>query len=856
MQNLQVIKVSIHNMVEFVLRSGSINSGYMSSNRAVEGTILHQKLQNRHKIEAEKSGLTYKGEVSLKHSFTYKQYQYEAEGRADGLITGGKLVVIEEIKSSLRPVEQIKNDPNHWHWAQAKCYGYIYSHLNNITKAAIRLTYGHLESEDSVSFNLEMSFSELEEFFFSIIERYHQFSEMEVNRITQRNETINQLNFPFGEFRKGQRELCVSIYASVKQGKKLFAQAPTGTGKTISALFPSIKALPTFGEKIFYCTAKTITRQVAEDTMRTMINVGLIIRTVTLTAKDKICFMPARLCNPFDCQYANGHFDRVNEALLDITVNETLISRALIIEYAQKHLVCPFEYMMDTTMFCDVIICDYNHVYDPKAKLKRFFSNGGDYIILNDEAHNLVDRSRDMFSAIVSRDELTELRQLFGKKTAIYKDIGKILKYFRECAKRCPPLMPERRQRATNHQRHPGLDPGSPQLHLSQEIAGQARNDVINDIASYKREALSHAYTQKEIPTELCNILKGLASRLDEWLAEPRNEIVDQILSTYFSISDFLRVSELYDNHYITYIETGEKTAFYIKLFCIDPSKMLAEANKKSLAVVFFSATLAPLEYFRNVLGGEDGDFTLRLSSPYPQENLCLMIDTRISTKFKFRELSFEPIAERIYNMIQVRTGNYLVFFSSYAYMNKITEIFSERFPMINILIQSPDMDEASRETFLSQFTPESTETLLAFAVLGGIFSEGVDLKAERLIGVIVVGVGLPMITEERNVIQNYYDREMGRGFEYAYLFPGMNKVMQAVGRVIRSETDRGIALLIDSRFGDGDYRCTFPNEWSHARYIKGPKEMAEVLNDFWDVGIGEGDHPVASRHPSDGGEF
>jgi len=783
MQNLQVIKISIRNMVEFLLRGGSINSGYMSSNRAVEGTILHQKLQNRHKIEAEKSGLTYKSEVSLKHSFTYKQYQYEAEGRADGLVTGGKLAVIEEIKSSLRPVEQIQNDPNHWHWAQAKCYGYIYSHLNNITNTEIRLTYGHLESEESVSFTQEMSFSELETFFFSIIERYHQFSEMEVNRITQRNETIKQLNFPFGEFRKGQRELCVSVYASVKQGKKLFAQAPTGTGKTVSALFPSIKALPTFAEKIFYCTAKTITRQVAEDTIHAMIKAGLIIRTVTLTAKDKICFMPARLCNPFECEYANGHFDRVNEALLDIIINETLINRALIIEYAQKHLVCPFEYMMDTTLFCDVIICDYNHVYDPKAKLKRFFSNKGDYIILNDEAHNLIDRSREMFSATASRDELTETRRLFGKKTAIYKDIGKALKYFRESA---------------------------------------------------KSEAPNGAYTQKEMPVELCTILKGLASRLDEWLAEPKNEIVDQILSTYFCISDFLRVSELYDDHYITYIETGEKTAFHIKLFCIDPSKMLAEANKKSLAVVFFSATLTPLEYFRDVLGGEDSDFTLRLSSPYPQDNLCLMIDTKISTKFKFRELSFEPITDRIYKMIEMRTGNYLVFFSSYAYMNKVAEIFQERYPKINILIQAPDMDEASRESFLSQFIPESAETMLAFAVLGGVFSEGVDLKAERLIGVIVVGVGLPMITEERNVIQNYYNREMGRGFEYAYLFPGMNKVMQAVGRVIRSETDRGIALLIDSRFADGEYRCTFPNEWSHARYIKGPKEMTEVLKDFW----------------------
>jgi Rad3-related DNA helicase len=261
---------------------------------------------------------------------------------------------------------------------------------------------------------------------------------------------------------------------------------------------------------------------------------------------------------------------------------------------------------------------------------------------------------------------------------------------------------------------------------------------------------------------------------------------------------------------------------------------MLAEANKKSMAVVFFSATLAPLEYFRNVLGGGDEDFLLRLSSPYPQDNLCLMIDSRISTKFKFRELSFEPIIERIYKTIQMRTGNYLAFFSSYAYMNNVIEIFCERYPKINVLVQTPDMDEASRESFLSQFTSNSTETLLAFAVLGGVFSEGVDLKADRLIGVIVVGVGLPMITEERNVVQNYYSKEMGKGFEYAYQFPGMNKVMQAVGRVIRCETDIGIALLIDNRFASSEYKTLFPKEWSHARYIRGSSEIEDILENFW----------------------
>ena len=780
------IKMSVRGIVEFVLRNGSITSGYISSSRAAEGTILHQKIQKQRKIEAQNEGLAYKSEVSLKMDVTYNAYKYEFEGRADGVITGGPRVIIEEIKSTLKPVEQIENDPEHWHWAQAKCYGYLYCRLNGEKDLSIRLTYGHLESGESVSFTQEMAFPELESFFFSIMERYHRFADMEIMRIEERNITAGLLAFPFGAFREGQRELCVSVYAAIRQKRRLFAQAPTGTGKTISALFPSVKALGQFADKIFYCTAKTVTRQVAEDTVRLMLESGLRIRTVTLTAKDKLCFLPARLCNPLGCDYANGHFDRVNNAILDIIANETLIDRQVIELYARRHMVCPFEFMLDVTLFCDVIICDYNHVYDPKAKLKRYFTDGGKFILLNDEAHNLVDRSRDMFSASLSLEELKEARKLFGKKTekAIHAGIGKVIKFFRECA---------------------------------------------------KAETPDNAYTQKELPKELCGLLDSLAVKLDEWLAEPKNEIAEQVLNFYFDITGFLRISDLYDKHYVTYIETGDTTAFLIKLFCIDPSKLLEEETKKTVSAIFFSATLTPLNYFRNILGGADNDYTLRLRSPFPQGNLCLMIDSRISTKFKVREHSYEPVAERIYNMVSAQKGNYLAFFSSYAYMNEVSEVFQSVHPEITTMVQSPDMDEASRELFLRRFTPENENTMLAFAVLGGVFSEGVDLKAERLIGVIVVGVGLPMITGERNVISEYYSRLTGMGFEYAYVYPGMNKVMQAVGRVIRSETDRGAALLIDSRYAADDYKSLFPGEWSHARLLAGPKDMADTLGNFWE---------------------
>jgi len=777
--------MSVRGIVEFILRSGSITTGYVSSGRASEGTALHQKIQAQRKKEAQNEGLAYRSEVSLKMDITYNEYRYEMEGRADGVITGGPQTVIEEIKSTQTPVDRIENNPDHWHWAQAKCYGYLYCRLNGEKNISIRLTYGHLETAESVSFTLETDITALEAFFFSILDRYHLFAELEVTRVNERNETAARLRFPFGAFRQGQREFCVSVFAAVKQKRRLFAQAPTGTGKTVSALFPSVKALGAYADKIFYCTAKTITRQVAEETTRLMINAGLRIRAVTLTAKDKLCFQPVRLCDPAGCEYANGHFDRVNEALLDIIANETLIDRPVVEAYARKHMVCPFEFMLDVTLFCDIIICDYNHVYDPRAKLKRYFTDGGRFILLNDEAHNLVDRRREMFSAPLSLEELKAARKLFDKKDNkdIYDGIGKAIQYFKSCA---------------------------------------------------NAETPNGAYTQTALPEQLCEILESLAEELDGWLADPKNETADQVLEFYFTVTAFLRIAELFDKHYVTYIETGDLTAYVIKLFCVDPSMLLRDETKKSTSAIFFSATLTPLEYFRNILGGDEKDYTLRLRSPFPQHNLCLMIDGRISTKYKFRESSFEPVAERIFKMVSARKGNYLAFFTSYAYMNEVIEIFRSNHPEVTTIVQSPDMDEVSKESFLLRFDPDNGETMLAFAVLGGVFSEGVDLKAERLIGVVVVGVGLPMITEERNVISAYYSRLMGAGFEYAYVYPGMNKVMQAVGRVIRSDTDRGAVLLIDTRYTISDYRNLFPFEWSHARLLAGPNDMTKILETFW----------------------
>jgi len=800
-------------MVEFILRAGSISPGWMSANRAAEGIRAHQKVQKLRKAEAKARGGVYTPECALKMSFERGGFAFELEGRADGIeenindIAGQavprlpRLSRIEEIKSTYSPLRELDIDPEHWHWAQLKCYAYMYCKANDMEKAALRLTYARVDTDEIRAFDEECAFETLEAFFFDLIDMYLAFARADAKRIAERNETGRALEFPFGGYRSGQREMCVAVYAAAKQGKRLYAQAPTGVGKTISALFPSVKALVEgHAEKIFYMTAKALTRKAAEYALGIMAEKGLRIRAVTLTAKDKICPYEVRECAPEACERANGHFDRVNRAVLDMTMNETLITRETVEKYALRHNVCPFEFQLDASMFCDVVVCDYNHVYDPRTKLKRFFVDGGKFILLNDEAHNLVDRARDMFSASLSKRDFSAVAKGLsaqGKKSGLYKAVAAINKYFRQRFKE----------------------------------AGEAEGAGVNTIVA----------VSKSLPDGLCALLDEFLAEADTWLKinefSPMNEAV---LELFFQANDFIRVSEGFDERYVTYVEKNAKDReLRVKLYCLDPSRLLNRELKKSRAAVFFSATLTPLAYFRDVLGGEDGDFLLKLASPYDRENLCVLIDRRISAKLKNRESSYGPVAERIYEMAAAKPGNYFAFFPSYAYLSAVYEVFTAKYPQIQAKIQTQDMSEEERDAFLEDFGEknkrlETGTSFVAFAVMGGVFSEGIDLKGERLIGAAVVGVGLPLISPERDVLSEYYQNAGGTGFSYAYLYPGMNKVLQAAGRVIRSETDRGVLLLLDERFLREDYQGLFPWEWGHFGTVWKSGDVGERLREFW----------------------
>lgn len=770
------IKISVRNLIEFVLREGDIDNSFRSNIAALEGTKAHQKVQKSY-------GQEYNAEYTLKHSIEFDDYTLVLEGRADGIFILPDEIIIDEIKSTTKNLEDIEENYREIHWAQAMCYGYIYSIQNGLSKINIQLTYFHIETEEKKIFKRTYTIGELDKFLYFIVEKYIEWFSITFNWENTRDESISELSFPFSEYRKGQRELAVATYKTIEERKNLFVQAPTGIGKTMSTLFPALKAIGQgYASKIFYLTAKTITREVPKNSMDMITSKGLKAKTIVLTAKDKICLNHVVKCNPRDCIYAKGHFDRVNNAIMDIFENENLMTRDIIIEYSKKHNVCPFEFALDVCLWADVIICDYNYIFDPQVYLRRFFDvAAGNYIFLVDEAHNLVDRSREMFSCEINKNNFVEVKDVFrGINPKISKGLNKCTSIFNR-------------------------------IKENFNIDGE--------------------YYQREDITDFYYPIKSLITLIEPWLIEEKNnEDYENVLELYFNLISFIKISELYDDHYVTSIqEVGDN--LILKLYCVDPSYLLKECLKRARASILFSATLTPLEYYMDLLGGGVEDYHIKLSSPFPSENLSLLVGDSISTKYKDRERTYDDIVEYITNLVNSKRGNYLVFFPSYVYMNQVYSLFIGKNPNSNVVIQDSQMTENEREGFLKNFDGEE---VIAFAVLGGIFSEGIDLIGEKLIGAVIIGVGLPMICFERDIIKDYFNHNGVAGFEYAYVYPGMNKVLQAAGRVIRSEKDKGTILIIDDRFKTFRYKKLFPREWSHYVSIKNSQQLTNIQNEFW----------------------
>ena len=778
------MRLSVRELVEFVLRDGDIDNRNADPERMAEGSRIHRRIQRE-------QGDCYEAEVSLSLTVDYEGITYTVEGRADGILTTGEGVLVDEIKTTALPLEEIDGE-NRVHWGQVLCYAYMVARQRSLPRLEVQLTYCRRETGEIRRFVRPYAFEQLETFFQDLLFQYRMWAEMQEEWDGIRDASIRDLPFPFSSYRPGQRQLAAAVYRTVRDEGRLLCQAPTGIGKTISTLYPAVKALGEgYTEKLFYLTAKTITRQATMDACEKMAAQGLRLRTIVLTAKDKICFCRDAdgnrngECNPDGCPYAKGHFSRVNDALYDLLGRCDLYSRAAVEACAREHRVCPFELQLDATLWCDCIVGDYNYLFDPQVYLRRFFDvPQGAYTFLIDEAHNLVDRAREMYSASLSKSTAWAVKKALHKKEALTRALAALNKAF---------------------------------------------------LALREGDTEERTVTREAAADTLLSPLNQVADETALWLkTHPGAPEEDAVLSLYFDVLRYLKVAELYDGHYRTLL-TFAKGDITARQFCVDPSALLSGCLSKGRSAVFFSATLTPLPYYRELLGAGEEAQTLLLPSPFPRGNLCLLIGDRVSTRFQDRTGSVEPVARMIGAAIEAKAGNYMVFFPSYAYMREVYEAFSALYPDQQTVLQAPNMKEAEREAFLEQFEARPQASILGFCVLGGIYSEGIDLKGDRLIGSIIVGVGLPQINPEQEVIRAYFEGRNHMGFAYAYQIPGMNKVHQAAGRVIRDDTDRGLVLLIDDRFTTFSYRRLLPDHWNGFQVVRTPSAVSSRIRSFWE---------------------
>ncbi len=760
-------------------RRGDINFRFSAKSSAIEGIRGHQRVQ-------QSRGEGYLAEYPVSIALKTSGMDLEVGGRIDGcwFDSARGLLCIEEIKTLRVEVEDIPEGVLDSYWHQAQLYGYIVGTQIGAEKLILRLCLYHLDKKTETVLERVSDLKELAAIFFDTVGFFSTILGRRQKWVADRNASMRDLAFPYGKFRSGQRDLAVSVYRAVADNRQLIIEAPTGIGKTMATLYPSIKAMESSGtSRMFYLSAKTSTQALAQIALKDLTVAGGSLRSIVITAKEKICFSPGQPCHPDHCEYAKGYYDKVQDTIDTMLGEAEHFDRSAVELAARRDRVCPFELGLDLSRSCDAIIADYNYVFDPVVYLRRFFdSKNRDSIALVDEAHNLVDRGRDMFSAEVNKES--------------YLAIAKI------CQHSAPAVMKAARK-------------------VTRAFLGYKKR--------YEIEFKEHGYiTGYEIPEAVVSAMQTFCSSAEE---ELRNEVYgsfrDELLSCYFDTLRFLRTAENFDADYAVLFQHQSKK-HYLKLYCMDPSRQLGEGFDRLASTICFSATMQPSEYFRRMLGASDVANWYRLPSPFSPTNLQVNLAEYVDTSYKGRNQSLTDLVDLVQCVITAKPGNYLVFFPSYDYLQSAVHLFEKRFPQIAIRVQQRKMSDEERQEFLSAFEDESE--VCGFAVMGGAFSEGIDLKGNRLIGAVVVGVGLPQIGVERDLIRDHFPEA---GFEYAYQYPGLVRVLQTAGRVIRDDADRGIICLVDTRYRERRYLDLLPSEWE-PRCCKNTSEVAVNLDSFW----------------------
>lgn len=770
------LNLSVHQLVDFLLRRGDIDNRVYNKTTMQEGSRIHAIYQS-------KQGPTYLSEHVLGETFFVDEFSVHLDGRADGIIIGKNLSIIDEIKSTIDDLEHFHQDQEEWHLGQAKCYALMYAHEANLNKIGIRLTYLSQNDNSKKIYNYYFSTTELEKDVTSLIKRYLNFYKFIFHRTEERNLSCKNLHFPYKDFRPNQKKLAKYAYSIAKNGGTLFVEAPTGTGKTISMLYPYVKSFALEqNEKIFYLTAKNPGKLAAFKAIEDMKEKGLKTTEILITAKDKICFNPGASCNPDECPYAKDYYSKVNEVLVNSLINNSVFTADRIIEIAKDNDLCPFEFELDLSLFCDIIICDYNYMFDPLVHMQRYFDEDcSRFIVLVDEAHNLLERGRDMYSATIDSYYIylvkKQLKNIPLKK--IKSSLNKVHKLFKEF------------------------------------IEFDNSEIILNSLDENMFNAISKLYFA----------MQDINKNHHEYVSEEFKEL-------FFEINRFLRIYDLFSTNFVLYVTKTDSKKIKLNLYCLDPSSLLKETFEKVRSRIVFSATLSPLEYYVEMLGGNNNDPVLTLSSPFDPNNLKVIVAPTISVKYRRRDESYASVAQYIKSFISSKIGNYLVYFPSYKYLENILQYLN--LDKIEIVIQKKDMNDIDKAEFLSHFVLSPNHITVGLAILGGAFSEGIDLVEDRLIGVVVVGVGIPQLCFERDAIKHYFDEKETSGYLYSYINPGINRIMQAVGRLIRSENDRGAALLIDDRYLNKTYVNLFSKTWNNYQVALNQNDIIEILNEFW----------------------
>jgi len=767
----KIHSVSVRTLAEFAFEKGDLIPARRAAARMREGVRGHQALQQL-------LPPSWESEVDVSRDIPIDGHILRVHGRADGVFIDRDLVRVLEIKTTAKNPSGILKYDYPAHWAQGEIYAALFCLNRGIEQAEVHLTYARLDGRKR-EFSEDYNAWELEERLMAYAVPYLRWI-MAVDDWKDRSRpTLDTLAFPFENYREGQRDMAAAVYTAMRRHANALIEAPTGIGKTAAALFGALKALGKgYVTAIFYLTARTTGRRAAEDALQLMRAGGLALRSVTITAKEKICPMDRADC--MGCQLAAGYYDRRREALKEALSLQRLDAGA-IADLAREHGLCPFELSLDISENADVVICDYNYVFDPKVRLKRYFDGKSRAGLLVDEAHNLADRARDMLTA-----------ELSGEKGASVRDL--VVRF---------------------------EGPDSPMAALLEELL----------------TTLADPDAEQEYSSDLPEAVVEAAKRFAE-IALELEPVEPELVDFIYEVQWFVRVSKLFDEAaYRTLVLPGEKY-LTVRLWCFDPSNHLRGTLGRVGGSALFSATLAPMEYYASTLGADgEADTSLRLESPFPPENLYVA-RMPVAVGMKDRERTLNAVCQVIHAMVGAKPGNYLACFPSYAYMTQAFRRYRMLWPYDEVICQQSKMGERARLEFIERFQPTPAKSLLGFVVLGGVFAEGVDLPQDRLSGAAIVSTGIPQISFERELLQEQLDDGDGGGHDAAYVYPGLRRVLQAAGRVIRTENDRGVVLLMDMRYRQEKYRLLMPPHWD-VRDVKKLSELKKDLEAFW----GEGEH-------------